>query len=52
MATSVVQGNETTAEAAIVAMEAAMDGLTISNTYAQGVVKVGSGEFRYYFIYN
>ena len=52
MATSVVQGSETTAKAAIVAMEAAMDGLTISNTYAQGVVKVGSGEFRYYFIYN
>jgi hypothetical protein len=52
MATSVVQGTAASAQACITAMEAAMDGLTISNTYAQGIVKEGSVTWRYYFIYN
>ena len=52
MATSVVQGTGTTAEAAITAMNTATNALTINNTFAQGVVMVGSGDFRYYFIYN
>jgi len=52
MATSVVQGRESTAKDCIIAMNAATTALTITNVYAQGIVKIGSGEYRYYFIYN
>lgn len=52
MATSVVQGRESTAKDCIAAMNTATNALTITNVYAQGIVKVGSGEYRYYFIYN
>jgi hypothetical protein len=52
MASSVIQGRESTASDCIVAMNVAINALTIANVYAQGIVKVGSGEYRYYFIYN
>ena len=52
MATTVVQGRADTAQDCITAMNVATTALTITNVYAQGVVKVGSNEWRYYFIYN
>ena len=53
MATSVIQaGGYASAEACVTAFEAATEGLTITNTFAQGVIKEGSSSWRYYFIYN
>jgi len=52
MATTKIYGTATTASGAIDAMNVTMNGVTINNAYAQGVIKVGSGQYEYYFIYN
>lgn len=52
MASSVLQGAEDTAKGCIAAMNTAIDGVVVTNTFAQGIIKVGSSEYRYYFIYN
>ena len=52
MASSVLQGSADTIQDCVVAMNAAINAVTITNVFAQGVVKVGSSRYRYYFIYN
>jgi len=53
MATLVLQaGGYKSAKTCIVAFEVATEAVTITNTFAQGVVKEGSASWRYYFIYN
>tara|TARA_R110002167_G_scaffold233200_1_gene438397 strand:+ start:1232 stop:1390 length:159 start_codon:yes stop_codon:yes gene_type:complete len=52
MASLVVQGREDTAQDCITAMNVAINALTVTTTFGQGVIKVGSNEWRYYFIYN
>ena len=52
MASSVLQGTEETVKACIVSMNVAINAVTVTNVFGQGVIKVGSSEWRYYFIYN
>jgi hypothetical protein len=52
MASSLIQGSEDTVAKCITAMNTAINALTVTTIFAQGVIKVGSGEYRYYFIYN
>tara|TARA_Y100000310_G_scaffold225867_1_gene227940 strand:+ start:1150 stop:1308 length:159 start_codon:yes stop_codon:yes gene_type:complete len=52
MASSVLQGVEDTARECVSSMNTAIDGVVVTNTFAQGIIKVGSSEYRYYFIYN
>ena len=52
MASSLIQGSENTARDCIVAMNVAINALTVTNVFAQSIIKVGSSEWRYYFIYN
>ena len=52
MASSVLQGTEETSAACIVSMNIAINAVIVTNVFGQGVIKVGSSEWRYYFIYN
>ena len=52
MASFVIQGNEDTATDCIIAMNAAINALIVTTVFAQSIIKVGSSEWRYYFIYN
>ena len=52
MASSVLQGSEDTIQDCIAAMNVAINAVLVTNVFAQGIVKVGSARFRYYFIYN
>ena len=52
MASLVLQGVEGTAAECVDSMNTAIDGATVTNVFAQGIIKVGSVEWRYYFIYN
>jgi len=52
MASSVLQGTEDTAKECVVSMNVAINAVTVTNVFAQGIIKVGSSEYRYYFIYN
>jgi|3_EtaG_2_1085321.scaffolds.fasta_scaffold116482_2 hypothetical protein len=54
MATTLLSGSATTAGGAIAAMQVAVNaiGTSINVGHAHGIVKVGSGEWYYYYIYN
>jgi len=52
MASSVLQGSADTIQDCVGAMNADINAATVTNVFAQGVVKVGSSRYRYYFIYN
>ena len=54
MATTLLSGTSTTAGGAIADLQTAVNaiGTTINVGHAQGIVKVGSGEWYFYYIYN